>query len=372
MPRLPAVDVTSGLRNRFVGAGIVSVIAWALLRTLAPGEAIPWTPVMEEAAVAMDRALASVAEECRKLGIRIDPVLDPNGTCLVGPEFSELLSSLGQVEAKRTSTNPDLAGLLVHLLVRAGVQEGDRVGLGASGSFPGLLIAALSAVEALGARPVPILSLGASSFGASRTDFHLGDLYFLLEREGFVSVPAAAVSLGGEGDVGGGLDSDFREGMARELRAAADSESGPPYLENPNLRENVQERMALYGGLAAFVNIGGAEANLGTSPKILDVSPGLVMGPDLPPQEQRGVLFEMASKGIPVLHLLHVRGLALRYGLPWDPIPLPEPGSTYLVDTQAGKGYGFWLLTVGYVLALATVFGVPGRSWGRKTVRQSD
>jgi hypothetical protein len=34
----------------------------------------------------------------------------------------------------------------------------------------------------------------------------------------------------------------------------------------------------------------------------------------------------MAEKGIPLIHLLDVRNLALKSGLPLDPIPLPEIG----------------------------------------------
>jgi poly-gamma-glutamate system protein len=246
------------------------------------------------------------------------------------------------------------------------------------------LLATLSAVAALEAQPITILSLGASSYGATRPDFHLGDLYDLLEEEGLVTVPAAAVSLGGGGDVGRGFDPAFREGLTRELRAS--SGSGPVFLESSALRVNVVERMAVYGNASAFVNIGGAEANLGISPEILEVPPGLlpehglsspsypggVAGDlELPPEAQRGVLFEMASRGVPVIHLLHVRGLALRYGLSWDPLPLPEPGSTSLVDAQGGKSAGFWLLSLGYLLSLVVVFGVGGRSAPPERVRQS-
>ena len=121
--------------------------------------------------------------------------------------------------------------------------------------------------------------------------------------------------------------------------------------------------------MAAFVNVGGAEANLGINPRILFVPPGLAenLG-DLPPENDRGVLFEMASRGIPVIHLLHVRGLALRYGLPWDPFPLPEAGSTRFRDAQGGKDFPFWLLTMGYFGALAAV-AFSGKLSGRGTVR---
>jgi len=319
---------------------------------------------MVEAAGAMETVLATATLHCRERGIPIDVGVDPNSTCLVGPEHTELLTSLGQLEAKRTTITPDVAGLLVHLLSEAGVGEGDRVAVGASGSFPALLIATLTAVEALGAEPVTILSLGASSYGATRPAFHLMGLYDLLEAEGFVSTPVAAVSLGGSGDVGAEFDAAFRDGLLQELL-----ESDVLVLQDPNLRSNVAERMALYGVSSAFVNIGGAEVNLGISPRILNVPPGLVDHLDLPPVNERGVLFEMASRGVSVIHLLHVRGLALRYGLPWDPLPLPEAATTRFSDAQKGKDLGFWLLTMGYLGALALVAFVGRGTRASETVR---
>ncbi len=326
---------------------------------------------MLQAARAMEEALESVAGHCRDNGIQLETASDPNATCLVGPEQTELFTSLGDPEAKRTATNPDLAGLLAHLLARAGVGRGDRVAVGASGSFPGLMMATTAAVEAMGAEPVTILSLGASSFGATRPGFHLLDLYRLLEAAGYASVPPVAVSLGGSDDVGAEFDAGFREDLLLSLRG-----TGLRVLEIPNLQENVAERLGLYGSPAAFVNVGGAGANLGTSPLILNLPGGLVEGPGggglvaIPPKEQRGVLFEMLARGVPVLHLLHVRGLALRYGLAWDPIPLPEPGSTLLRDAHAKKGLTFWLLTLGF-LGVLGLLALPDRSdqKGEETVR---
>jgi len=361
------------IRNRFVWAGIVSLLAWVLLRTVAPGGAIRWTPAMVEAARAMETTLAGVAEYCRENGIPVDQATDPNGTCLIGPEHSELFTSLGQLEAKRTSLAPDMAGLVAHLLREAGVGEGDRVAVGASGSFPGLLVATLAAVNALGAEPVSIISVGASSYGATRPGFHLADIYGIMAAESLAPGTPAAVSLGGSGDVGSEFDPSFREVLLGDLRAR-----GLRVIQVRGLRENVRERLALYGlepdlggaeegdpaipqasgssaaggePLAAFVNVGGAEVNLGTSFLVLNLPPGLVWPPDdgseesaersgsdaltFPPRLERGMIFEMLDRGIPVIHLLHVRGLALRYGLPWDPLPLPRAASTRLKDSQA-------------------------------------
>ncbi|MCJ7628675.1 MAG: poly-gamma-glutamate system protein [Longimicrobiales bacterium] len=363
------------IRVRFLWAGGVSLLFWVALRLFAPGAAVSWTANMVEAATAMNRALETVAVHCRELGIFIEVGLDPSGTCLIGPEHTELFTSLGQLEAKRTTTAPDMAGLLAHLLDEAGVEEGDRVAVGASGSFPALLVATLTAVEAIGAEPVTILSLGASSFGATRPAFHILDLYELMEAGGLVSVPPAAVSLGGSEDVGSEFDPVFRADLLAGLLGR-----DLPVLQNPELRANVERRMALFGSVDAFVNIGGAEVNLGISPRILNVPPGLVTGvgglppgdiPEgaIPPVNERGVLFEMASRGVPVIHLLHVRGLALRYGLPWDPLPLPPPGSTSFRDAHKGNGLLFWLLTIGYLGALAVVAFAGREERGPETVR---
>jgi poly-gamma-glutamate system protein len=309
-----------------------------------------------------------VAEHCRAEGIGVDPATDLNGSCLVGPEVSPLFTTLGDPAAKRTTTNPDMAALLVHLLREGGVGPGDRVAVGASGSFPALLLATLVAAEALQARPVVLLSLGASSYGATRPEFHLLDLHRLLLERGIVTTPPAGVSLGGTGDVGGEFEPSFREALRAELQGA-----GVPVLADSVLRDGVLRRLAIYGlgeqggaparPLAAFVNIGGSDANLGTSPRALEVPTGLTRklaeAVRLPAPEERGVLFEMAARGVPVIHLLNLRGLALRHGLSWDPVPLPPPGSTRLRTGEEEGGWAFWILTVAYLAALALV-----ATWG--------
>ena len=45
--------------------------------------------------------------------------------------------------------------------------------------------------------------------------------------------------------------------------------------------------------------------------------------PSLPLSPARGLLFEFAARGVPVVHLLHVKGLARANGLPFDPVPFP-------------------------------------------------
>jgi len=295
----------------------------------------------------MDRAIAAVRQERRSSGAQVDPSIDPNGTGLIGPEVDELTTSLGRLDAKRTTTNPNFAALVVHLLHQAGVRAGDTVAIGASGSFPALLIASLAAAEAMDVHPAVIISLGASSFGATHTGFDLLSLCQLLLSAGIFDTPPAAVSLGGEQDTGLGFEPEALQALTGQIR-----ESGLPYIFESGLRANVAQRMECYDRaasprpIAAFINIGGAYANMGASPRALDLKPGLNMRISLPPEEERGVIFEMAARGIPVIHLLFIKGLANRHGLPWDPVPLPRPGDWLPSDPHGGTG--FWLVSIAY------------------------
>lgn len=349
---------------RIIAAGIVSLLGWLLLQATSPRTSVAWSEEMLEASRRMERAIAVVARYHETAGIPVDRTLDPNGTGLIGPEYSPLFTTLGQLEAKRTTTNPDMAGLVVHLLRRAGVSAGDTIAVGCSASFPALMIATLSAAEAMDVHPTTILSLGASAYGATRPELNLLDIYELLQNEGVLSTIPAAVSLGGAGDVGADFDPAFRETLLFRIER-----SGLPLVDDPDLRGNVARRLAIYhgafegaSGVAAFVNIGGADANLGTSPLVLRAEPGLNTALALPPPEQRGVLFEMAARGVPVIHLLNIRGLALRYGLPWDPVPLPEPGTSRLQDDAGARDLRFWLITAAYVASLGLIAVVGRRS----------
>lgn len=330
-----------------VAAGAVSLLAFILLQSLPSQGVVQNTAEMIEAASIMERATVATREFCDSSGVEIDETVDPNRTCLIGPELTPLMTTLGHLDAKRTTTDPTMASLVVYLLERAGVKSGDTIAVGSSASFPGLLIATVAASEAMGVHPIVAISLGASTYGATRPNFNLLDIYALLLRKGVVETPLAAVSMGGDEDVGSGFDEDTKAEILEQIAAA-----GVHLITEPNLRSNVAERMRIYGRVSAFVNTGGSYANLGTSQLALRLEPGLNTGVELPPEEQRGVLFEMVSRDIPVIHLLFIRGLVRRYGTTWDPIPLPEPGDIELYTNQSGESSAVWLIGVPYLLAV--------------------
>ncbi len=108
-----------------------------------------------------------------------------NGTGIIGDEFTPLTTSLGDVEAKRTSTNPAFAALLVKFFHDAGLKRGDVVAVGASGSFPALLLATLSTSRVLGLEPIVIYSIGASMYATPTSlEFTFVDMLSGLRAEG--------------------------------------------------------------------------------------------------------------------------------------------------------------------------------------------
>ncbi len=347
-----APDVDPRLRAALLAAAVVSLAAWIALEALSPRPILEWSVAMEEAATAMAEAVAVTGAFAEAEGLSVPQELDPNGTGLIGPGYAELFTTLGHLEAKRTTTTPDVAAVLAHLLEEAGVGPGDTVAVGASGSFPALLVATLTATEALGAYPSAILSLGASSYGATRAELDLLRVHQLLLERKLVHAVPAAVSLGGSRDRGEDFEPGLRDRLLERL-----ARSGYPVIHETGLRAAVTRRMEVYAAgaaPAAFVNIGGAAANVGTDPSILGVPPGRVDSLPFPPPDRRGVLHEMAALGVPVVHLLDVRRLALQHGLPWDPVPLPEPASTRLTRALERSGV-FWAIAVVWLVALTGI-----------------
>jgi poly-gamma-glutamate system protein len=311
---------------------------------------------MVEASRVMAEATAAVRACRESRGVKVDRETDPNGTGLIGLETSAITTSAGRLEAKRTTTNPNLAGLVVFLLHEAGAKRGDVVAIGASSSFPALIVAALSAAKIMGLEPLVISSLGASEFGANIPGFNWIDMEDCLRAAGVLDISPLARAVGGDEDVGRDMSPEGRALLESRIR-----ESGVPFLEEPSLERNVASRMELYGEAAgtrpikAFVNIGGSWANIGTNSEVLKLRPGLAADVFIPSSAERGVLQAMAAERIPVIHLLNIKGLCERYGLPWDPRPLPRPDDGRIYREAAGKTWPSAALTVAYILAMIVV-----------------
>jgi len=330
-------------------------------------------PVRAEMAAAARLMAAATAavRDCRAAkDIPLDRTADPNATGLIGLESSAITTSLGSLEAKRTTTNPDFAALVVSLLHEAGVRRGDAVAVGASSSFPALIIAALSAVEAVGAEPLVISSLGSSEWGANIPEFTWLEMEGCLRDGGLIGFPPIARTVGGDEDVGRDMDPFGRSLLASHIRAG-----GAFFLEAPDLERNVALRMETYRKSAgarpikAFINIGGSWANIGTNAEVLKLRPGLARRVFIPPPAERGVLQAMAARRVPVIHLLNIKGLCDRYGLPWDPRPLPGPGEGRFFRQAAARTLPGAVLTAVYILTMLLAL-LPGLRQGGESLER--
>lgn len=282
-----------------------------------------------EAARLMEECLAEIKDLRVSLGIPINRELDPNETGMIGEEVTEITTSLGNLKAKRTSVNPAFAALMVRYFTEAGLREGDVVAIGASGSFPALIIATLSAARVMGLHPVLIYSIGASTYGANIPELTFVQMLERLRERGLLPYEISAVSMGGDGDR---ALSPIFETTQDTIRKIA-QESRAEFIYEESLRASIERRMRIYDQAAAgrpircFVNIGGALPNYGNTPATMAFPNGLVMRAHVSSSHpERGLIFEYAARGIPVVNLIDVQDLALANGLPVDPVPVPKVG----------------------------------------------
>ena len=282
-----------------------------------------------QAAQIMKSSLEAIKEERLKRAIPLDVGLDPNQTGIIGKEYTELTTTLGNLEAKRTSTNPAFAALLVKYFKEANLKKGDVIAIGASGSFPTLIVAALSATRVLELEPLLVYSIGSSEYGANIPEFTFVEMLNILNKKNILPYKLLAISMGGY--------LDQAEGMfypdSHEIIEKIAKESDALFINTENIEENIKQRMQLYKKTAgerpikAFVNIGGATPNYGNTNASITYPNGLVIdGPKIPDHPERGLIFEYQNLGVPIIHLINIRDLAIKNGLPIDPVPSPQIG----------------------------------------------
>lgn len=119
------------------GLGLWSLALGVFLHFVPPSTPRGADPEADRAVLLMTRAIEAF-RECREVsGPPLDPTFDVNRTGLIGIENSPITTSLGKLEGKRTTANPQFAGAVAGMFREAGVRRGDTVAVGASSSFPG-------------------------------------------------------------------------------------------------------------------------------------------------------------------------------------------------------------------------------------------
>lgn len=283
---------------------------------------------------AVQLAAADLLEDCfrqvrtykEELGIPLSE-LDYHQTGMIGESYTGITTTLGAIEAKRTTAWPEMGALCVRLLHEAGVRSGDTVGAGFSGSFPAMDLAVIAACQVMGVELIYISSVGASTYGANHPVLTFPEMAHRLVEDGLLETDSAAVTLGGGGDVGGGMD----PACAEEIRGRL-AEAGLLLLEEPDYRRNLELRQQLYqqeGPIDCFVAVGGNVTSMGRGESGISLGQGLLSPEKIVRlTEDSGLVQRYLSQGLPVINLLNIKQLAADYGLPYDPAQWPERGTS--------------------------------------------
>ncbi len=269
-----------------------------------------------QAANLANNAMDRIYRERVQRGPEIDPEFDLTQSGLIGLPMSSVTSVHGVLISKQTSINPNFAAVIVDMLKRAGVEEGDYVAVGLSGSFPALNICTYAAIESMGLKPIVVSSCSASEWGANIPDFLWIDMEQVLAVNTFTT-RSDAVTVGGFEDRGVGLSP---EGLADIERSIARSGIQKIVAENISFSAHIDARMALYDEKAganpikAYINVGGGAVSTGKSVGKSFFQPGLNLRvKDRIPPEADGVMARFIQRGVPLIHLVQITQLAERH-----------------------------------------------------------
>lgn len=312
-----------------------------------------WYDEKIKAALLMKKSMEAIKEEKIKLDLDIDKTYDVNETGLIGIEMSPITTTLGSLESKRTSTNPNFAAVVVDMLKTLKVQKGDCVAVNFSSSFPALNIAVLSAMEVLEVRPIIISSVGASTWGANIPSLIYGDMEEILYNKGILKNKSIAVSIGGADDIGKDMDGEIVSQIVERM-----NQYNRKIIYEPDYKKNIEERYELYfkdnDDIKIFINVGGNLVSMGLGENGTHIRSGINIRNDRVNNDASGLVQHFLNENIPVIHLLNIKKIAVDYGLPIDPSPLPKvgEGNVYFEEQYPSRFIGFLLCIVIFIILL--------------------
>ena len=247
-----------------------------------------------------------------KRGINSDVTSNVLHNYMIGNDFTPITTTLGSLNAKEISTNPDFAALIVKFIKKAEIENGETIGVILSGSFPSLAISTLAALQTLKLDVVLMSSLGASSYGANQPDATWLDIETWLIENGGLKYKSLLVSMGAENDNGSGISD---EGI-RLMKEAAYRNNRELFIPE-SLNQSINKRVNIFTSkdISLLINIGGNHASLGKCTHSVSIPNGFNNTIQLCDDNNRGVIQEINSHGVPIINLLNIKGLASKYGI---------------------------------------------------------
>lgn len=178
-----------------------------------------------------------------------------NSPSLIGEEFTGITTTLGDLDSKILSTNPDFSAYFIKILKDNSIKKNDYVAINLSSSFPALNISLLSALDILEVNGIIINSIGSSMYGANNEDFTFLEMVMYLNEKNILKNSITAYSLGGDFDLGKNFDEDIKLKILNRIK-----KYNLKQIYIRNLDKNIQNRIEIYeknGKVKAFINIGG-------------------------------------------------------------------------------------------------------------------
>ena len=340
-----------------ISRSALAMIALAAIAALVIVERFPvvrkqsWQAEKIRAARLSHDAMRTIKAERIQRGLVIDPEADPHQTGLIGFSLTPITSNTGYISAKRASTNPNFAAVILHFLKRAGVEAGDVVAVGLSGSFPALSVSTFAALHVLEAQAIVVASVSGSEWGANDPNYTWLDMERTLFENKVFSYRSTAASRGGIDDRGLGMS---KEGRA--LIEAAIARNNVERIEGKSLVDSIELRMAHYDARAgnrpikAYVNVGGGSASVGTHVGKKQFRPGLNLEPPRGEGLLDSVMLRFAERGTPVVHVSNIAKIAKSHGLKADSAEHPRIGEgAVFIKAEPNRvlaGFGVGLILV--------------------------
>ena len=360
-PFIPAIQKTSTL----LILSLIAMVAFIISLNSTIIEVSSSYNTKVEAASLMKKSMNILKTNRMVSSVFIDDENDPNETGLVGSPFSLITTDEGDLDAKLTTLDPNFSAGMVELMVQIGIEKNDTVAVLLTGSMPGGNIAVLTALKALGAYSVVITSVGASQWGANHIDFTWLDMEKILYENDLIPDRSIAASIGGRNDMGRLLSPEGRNIINKNIE-----KHGLPLIKKNKLADNISHRMKLFKNItkidnySAMINVGGGVASLGTSFNSKLLPAGIVNRADIQNVSLQdggieGVLSKFSKNDIPVLHVLNIKSLTEKLGMPFAPIPIPEIGMGPL---YAVEKYNVLVALVCLIVLCSSVFVVGYQS----------
>lgn len=267
---------------------------------------------MKEARLLTQKWFQIICKEKEQRGITSEVNSKTTYSGMLGSEYSLTTTTLGSLKAKELSCNPDFSALLVRLINEAEIEKEDTVLILSSGSFPALMISTLSAIKTLDLKAIIISSLGASMYGANQPQATWIDMENWLRKYDDFPYSSNILTLGGENDNGGGLTD---EGIILLKNAA--NRNNVKLTIPQSYEEAIKIRLKILQNrdISLLINIGGNQTSLGRDNHSLNIPNGLVNSINISENKDRGILMRSIELGIPYIHLLGIKDLALEYGI---------------------------------------------------------